>query len=96
MREQPGENWRTENQIIYSIGVGLTINPTNWLNIGLEFATRFVPSSTIKELEVREDGAFELYSIVNPDKMFKVDGNDWYYLFGVSTTISLQDFPLVN
>ncbi|MCY4299847.1 MAG: hypothetical protein OXC61_11205 [Flavobacteriaceae bacterium] len=85
--------WNNKNfLIISSVGVGLTINPTNWLNIGLEFATRFVPSYKLK-FNRKED--FELYSIVD-DRVLKVDGNDWYYVFGVSTTISLQDFPLVN
>ncbi len=79
--------WIERELPILSSGLGLSINPTRWLNFGVEFGARFIL--------VAKSGDFfgKFYNYVERDGN-TIDGNNWYYIFGVSATISFKEFPL--
>ena len=76
------KTWNYKSPTIMFTGIGLSINATSWLNFGLEFGARFIPweNRDIYEIHIERN----------------TKGNNWYYIFGASTTISLKVFPLVN
>ncbi|MCY4217356.1 MAG: hypothetical protein OXC92_10275 [Flavobacteriaceae bacterium] len=88
--------WKLKTLPILSSGVGVSINATDWLTFGVEFGARFTFEKFYNFKKPTDNGEEESMANGEEEKMMSgYTGNNWYYVFGISATISLKKFPLV-